>query len=286
MNNAVIYNGFIWLIIYSVCWGELMKSILGVVFFIFPFSGITVCENIRFNEAQKNEEVFYDVSNIVVTAKGRTFFNDLPLDECKSKKFIIKGNKAISYASYNGFQYVSYLDRKGEAHTGWVDSARITKKERLLEHLNLQRSDFAIHFNGYDIKVGGDYSEIIEAFNGLTEMNSENSFVDIFKNIDGIDYKFFPHDFDFIYIESSNLNYNKFKRDFDDYIITKVILKKDVGFSSRGIYVGSKMLDVIKLYGVPVSKKDGAFTYIRDNYMMKFSGSEVVNEIEISINPM
>lgn len=35
-----------------------MKSILGVVFFIFPFSGITACENIRFNEAQKNEEVF------------------------------------------------------------------------------------------------------------------------------------------------------------------------------------------------------------------------------------
>lgn len=50
-----------------------MKSILGVVFFIFPFSGITACENIKFNEVQKNEEVFYDVSNIVVTAKDRTF---------------------------------------------------------------------------------------------------------------------------------------------------------------------------------------------------------------------
>ncbi|MFB2926055.1 hypothetical protein [Aeromonas hydrophila] len=263
-----------------------MKSILCAVFFLYPFSEITACENIRFNEAQKNEEVFYDVSNIVVTAKGRTFFNDLPLDKCKSKKFIINGDKAISYASYNGFQYVSYLDRKGEAHTGWVDSARITKKERLLEHLNVQRSDFSIHFNGYDIKVGGDYSEIIEAFNGLTEMDSENSFVDEFKNIDGVDYKFYPHDFGFIYIESSNLDYNKLKRDFDDYRITKVILKKDVGFSSRGIYVGSKMLDVIKVYGVPVSKKDGAFTYISDNYLMKFSGSEVVNEIEISINPM
>lgn len=50
-----------------------MKSILCVVFFIFPFSGITACENIRFNETQKNEEVFYNVSNIVVTAKERTF---------------------------------------------------------------------------------------------------------------------------------------------------------------------------------------------------------------------
>lgn len=53
------------------------------------------------------------------------------------KKLIINGDKAISYASYNGFQYVSYLDRKGEAHTGWVDSARITKEERLLEHLKV-----------------------------------------------------------------------------------------------------------------------------------------------------
>ena len=50
-----------------------MKSILGIVFFISPFTGITACENIKFNEVQKNEEVFYDVSNIVITAKGRTF---------------------------------------------------------------------------------------------------------------------------------------------------------------------------------------------------------------------
>lgn len=263
-----------------------MKNILCAIFFISTFSGIAACENIRFNEVQKDEEVLYDVSNIVVTSKDRTFFYNMPLDECKSKKFIINGDKAISYASYNGFQYVSYLDRKGEVHTGWVDSSRIAKKEKLSEHLNVQRSDFAIHFNSYDIKIGGDYSEIIEAFNGLTEMDSGNGFVDEFKNIDGVDYKFYPHDFGLIYVESSNLDYNKLKRDFDDYRITKVILKKDVGFSSRGIHVGSKMLDVIKVYGVPVSKKEGAFTYKSDNYMMRFFGSEVVNEIEISINPM
>ncbi|WP_337076786.1 hypothetical protein [Aeromonas dhakensis] len=263
-----------------------MKSILCAVFFLYPFSEITACENARFNEVQKGDKVAYDVSNVVVTSKGRTFFHDMPLDECKSKKFIINGDKAISYASYNGFQYVSYLDRKGEVHTGWVDSTRITKKEKSPEDLNVKKSDFAIHFNGYDIKVGGDYSEVIGAFNGFTEMYSGNVFADVFKNIDGVDYKFYPHDFGFIYRESSNLDYNKLKRDFDDYSITKVTLKKDVGFSSRGIYVGSKMLDVIKVYGVPASKKDDAFTYIRDNYMMKFFGSEVVNEIEISINPM
>lgn len=263
-----------------------MKGILCAVFFLYPFGDITACENTMFNEVQKGNKVAYDVSNFVVTSKGRTFFNDLPFDECKSKKFIINGDMTTSYASYNGFQYVNYLDRKGEVHTGWVDSARITKKEGPLEHLNVQRSDFAIHFNGYDIKVGDDYSEVVGAFNGLTEMDSGNDSVDVFKNINGVDYKFYLHDFGFIYIESSNLNYNKLKRDFDDYRITKVILKKDVGFSSRGIYVGSKMLDVIKVYGVPVSKKDGALTYISDNYMMKFFGSEVVNEIEISINPM
>lgn len=263
-----------------------MKNVIYVFAFFFSFSLQAACESVRFNEVQKNSGVFYDVSNITVTSKGRTFFYDMPLDECKSKKFIINGDKAISYASYNGFQYVGYLDRKGEVHTGWVDSTRITKKEKSPEDLNVKKSDFAIHFNGYDIKVGGDYSEVIGAFNGFTEMYSGNGFADVFKNIDGVDYKFYPHDFGFIYIESSNLDYNKLKRDFDDYRITKVILKKGVGFSSRGIYVGSKMLDVIKVYGVPASKKDDAFTYIRDNYMMKFFGSEVVNEIEISINPM
>lgn len=51
-----------------------MKNILCVVFFIFPFSGIAACENIIFNDIQKDEEVFYEVSNVVVTSKGRTFF--------------------------------------------------------------------------------------------------------------------------------------------------------------------------------------------------------------------
>jgi hypothetical protein len=263
-----------------------MINVIYIFAFFFSFSLQAACESVRFNEVQKKNGVVYDVSNIIVTSKGRTFFYNIPIDECKSKKFIINGDKAISYASSNGFKYVSYLDQKGEAHTGWVDSARITKEENPPEYLNIKRSDFAIHFNGYDIKIGGDYSEIIGAFNGLTEMDSGNGFVDVFKNIDGIDYKFYPHNFGYIYIESSNLDYNKLKRDFDDYRITKVILKKDVGFSSRGIYVGSKMLDVVKVYGVPVSKKDGAFIYISDNYMMKFFGSEVVNEIEISINPM
>lgn len=30
-------------------------------------------------------------------------------------------------------------------------------------------------------------------------MDSGNGFVDEFKNIDGVDYKFYPHDFGFIY---------------------------------------------------------------------------------------
>lgn len=264
-----------------------MKNMLCAVFFLFPCSGITACENIRFNDVRKGgDSIVYDISSVILTSEGRAFFHNIPLDKCKSKKFIINGGKAISYASYDGFQYISYLDRKGEVHTGWVDSASITKQEKLPEYLNIKRSDFAIHFNGYEIKIGSDYSDIIGAFNGITEVDSGNDFVDVFKNFDGIDYKFYPHDFGFIYIESSNLNYNKLKRDFDDYRITKVILKRDVGFSSRGIYVGSKMLDVVKVYGVPVSKKDGAFTYISDNYMMKFLGSEVVKEIEISINPI
>ncbi|MGL6264531.1 hypothetical protein ACSZNL_17715 [Aeromonas jandaei] len=68
-----------------------MKSILGVVFFIFPFSGITACENMKFNEAQKNEEVFYDVSNIVVTAKGRTFLMAFLLMSVSRKNLLLMG---------------------------------------------------------------------------------------------------------------------------------------------------------------------------------------------------
>lgn len=51
-----------------------MKNILCAVFFLYPFSEITACENARFNEVQKGNKVAYDVSNVVVTSKGRTFF--------------------------------------------------------------------------------------------------------------------------------------------------------------------------------------------------------------------
>ncbi|BEE16590.1 hypothetical protein VAWG006_08430 [Aeromonas enteropelogenes] len=265
-----------------------MRSIFSVIFLFFSFSVQAACEKVSFDEIKKSyDNVFYDVSNIIVTSKGRVFFHDFPIDKCKSKKFIINGDKAISYASYNGFQYINYLDRNGEVHTGWIESSRVSKKETSSEYLNIKKNDFSIHFNGHDIKVGASYSEIVGVFDDFSETTDDgNGFLDVFKTINGVDYKFYPHDFDFIYIESSNLNYEKLKRDFDDYRITKIILKKSIGFSSRGIYVGSKMLDVVKVYGVPASKKDGAFIYVSDNYTIKFVGSEVVNEIEVSINPI
>lgn len=70
-----------------------MKSILCAVFFLYPFSEITACENIRFNEAQKNEEVFYDVSNIVVTAKGRTFLMTFLLISVSRKNSLLMGTR-------------------------------------------------------------------------------------------------------------------------------------------------------------------------------------------------
>jgi len=123
-------------------------------------------------------------------------------------------------------------------------------------------------------------------FDNLTEIDNGNKYIDLFRTINGVDYKFYQHDFDPIYIESSNLNYDKIKRDFDDYRITRITLKSDIGFSSRGIFVGSKMLNVLKVYGKPSAIQDGDLIYYYDNKSIRFIGSETVKQIDISINPV
>jgi hypothetical protein len=123
-------------------------------------------------------------------------------------------------------------------------------------------------------------------FANFTEIDSGNKYIDLFRAVNGVDYKFYQHDFGSIYIESSNLNYDKTKRDFDDYRITRITIKGDIGFSSRGIFVGSKMLDVLKVYGKPSAKRDGYLIYDYDNKSISFIGSETVKEIDVSINPV
>lgn len=262
-----------------------MRGAYYILLLFFAFRLQAMCENI--NDLKKGfNSAIYDVSNVFITSKARVFFHSLPIYKCKSKKFIINGDKAISYASYNGFQYVSYLDKKGAVHTGWIESSHISRQDTSLKPLKIEKRDFSIHFNGTDIRIGDSYSEALEAFEKITEIDSGNAFIDLFRTVNGVDYKFYPHDFGFIYIESSNLNYDKLKRDFDDYSITKIVLKRGVGFSNRGISVGSKMLDVLKVYGTPTLKKDGKFIYINTEGTISFTGSETVSEIDIFSNPL
>lgn len=265
-----------------------MKNIFFIVFLLLSFNTLAECEKISFSKIETNtDSVIYDLSDVIVTSKGRTFFYDFPLEKCKSKKvFIINGDKAVSYASHNGFQYINFLDKKGIVHAGWVKSSRISKNGITPDRFNVDGSDLFIGVNGTEIYVDNSYSEIAWVFDNFTEIDSGNTFMDVFKTINGVDYKFYQHDFGSIYIESSNLNYDKIKRDFDDYRITRITLKGDVGFSSRGIFVGSKMLDVLKVYGKPAAEREDALIYYYGNKSITFIGSETVKEIDVSINPL
>lgn len=265
-----------------------MKNIFSLVFLLLSFSAQSECEKMSFSNAETDSEgVSYGLSDVVVTSKGRTYFYDFPLEKCKSKKiFIINGDKAVSYASYNNFQYINFLDRNGKVHAGWVKSPRISKDSASTDNLNVREGDFFIDFNGAEIHIDSSYSDIAWVFANFTEIDSGNKYIDLFRTVNGVDYKFYQHDFGSIYIESSNLNYDKTKRDFDDYRITRITIKGDIGFSSRGIFVGSKMLDVLKVYGKPSAKRDGYLIYDYDNKSISFIGSETVKEIDVSINPV
>lgn len=121
-----------------------MKNIFSLVFLLLSFSAQSECEKMSFSNAEADSEgVNYGLSDVVVTSKGRTYFYDFPLEKCKSKKiFIINGDKAVSYASYNNFQYINFLDRNGKIHAGWVKSPRISKDSASIDNLNVREGDF------------------------------------------------------------------------------------------------------------------------------------------------
>ncbi|MGL5813245.1 MAG: hypothetical protein ACRCYW_07945 [Aeromonas sp.] len=259
-----------------------------IVFLFFASSSYAACENIiSLWKKFENKHVEYDTFDVTVTSQGRTSFYIYPLDECESKNvFIIKGDKAVSYASYNGFQYINYVDKNGAVHAGWVKSSRIDVSDIKIKNIDVNKNDFFIYYDGFEVNIDTNYEKLYPELKNNTEAGDVIKFMNVFRTINGVDYKFFIHDFSSIYMESSNLNYDKTKRDFDDYRISKIILNKHNGFSSRGIYIGSKMSDVLSIYGKPVGNEVGVYSYMYYNKSIRFTGSDAVNTIEVEIKPL
>lgn len=67
------------------------------------------------------------VSNHIITGKGRAYFYSAPNSACKSSQlFVVPGDTVIAYAEYQEFTSVLYIHPKTGAQTdGWLPSARL-----------------------------------------------------------------------------------------------------------------------------------------------------------------
>lgn len=266
-----------------------MKHKLLIIFALISFRTYAICENISSFELQ-SEHVKYEPSSVFITSEGRAFLYAYPFNECASKLFIINKDKVISYASYKNFRYINYINKKGVVISGWIKSSQIGLPKEKINHLKVNENDFFIYSNGTEIHLNSDYANVAKKLFLYKDSTINNTFMNEFRAINGVDYKFYPHDFGSLYIESSNLNYDKENRDFDDYRITKIIIDNQDRFSvsSRGISLGSKISDVLKVYGKPEGDRENQhkIQYRHKNMSIIFIGDSVIERIELEMHPI
>lgn len=119
------------------------------------------------------------------------------------------------------------------------------------------------------------------------ENKVENNFVG-FVNDGEYEYKYYIHKYDGFDIYVSNANYQKKGRSFDEYYISQITLKSSDFRTPRGITIGSKMDDVVKLYGqgqrVVGNNNTVTLTYRTRDMEIGFSFDQQQKVKEITIN--
>ncbi|MGL4823737.1 MAG: hypothetical protein ACRC2W_12295 [Plesiomonas shigelloides] len=266
-----------------------MKNISFILFLLMSSNVFAGCEIIKHSDFKMNG-IRYEESNGVILSSGRSFFYTYPDEKCMLKnKFIIQNDRVVSYASLNEYIYVNYMGKNGLVSAGWIKASRARLEKSISAPLEINNNDLFIYHDGIEINLGSDYSMIADKIKKHKPVGYEDVFMNEFRTIGGVDYKYYTHDFDGLYIESSNVFYDKENRDFDDYRITKIMVSKSdgVSFSSRGISVGSTMLNVIKQYGQPISKcGKSEVCYYYKNKKISFIGKDIVESIKLEVESM
>lgn len=73
-----------------------------------------------------------------ITAGGRAWFYSQPDEQCKTERFIIRGDRVLQYRKQGEFAYVNYINSKNKVVDGWIKLSLLEKADEQKNMLNYQ----------------------------------------------------------------------------------------------------------------------------------------------------
>ena len=111
---------------------------------------------------------------------------------------------------------------------------------------SLSDKDYSLMIKGEVFSLGDKWTEAKKNKAGNELSNNYVGEVEI----NSTSYRFYQHDYDGYVIYSSNIYYDKEKRDIDEYIVSQISLKsRSMLTTYRGVKIGDPLSLLIKKYG-------------------------------------
>lgn len=203
--------------------------------------------------------------------------------------FIIKGDTFTSYLKSDNFLFGNYKAVDGGISSGWIsgiDLEKLSNEQKANE--NISSNDFKFFTSYKEITLGDYYPEFYNYW-GKCEINKQPDIgiTGNFEEINGINYKYFDHYWDGLYIKTSNINREQLKNDFDWYHITEINVLNDKYMTNHGIYVGMKENEIVNAYGDCHKKNSNSCSYSYKNNKLTFNISNgVITSIDMEELPL
>lgn len=260
-------------------------TILMILFTFSPlFSGLTIAKYlaIDFNSNFADNGTVY--SKTVQTAK-RSYFYLSPTNDCKEKDlFLIKGDKVTSYMAYNGFEFISYINKGGGIVSGWMLSSNLIN-ETTSNIIKINKNDFFIYTTKGQVALDSSFETFYKSW-GQHQENQESD-EHYFITTGTTPYKAFYRAYPDFNLIISNTNHAIKNRDFDDYRISTIKLTNGRTITSRGAHIGSTRESVLNKYGHPNEEENKELAYIVSDMKLDFvfNESSLVSSITLEITP-
>ena len=169
-----------------------------------------------------------------------------------------------------------------------------SKQEKEIKPLN--ESDFTVTDGVNTITLDSSYNNFETTETEINTGDSEDNFVGEI-TVGEYNYKTYFHQFNDFKIYISNTNYPYKNDDQDTYYVTQIDLLSNKFITTRGVYVGAKIDEVLEMYGEgekisdtddQEENNDQELIYQFDNYVLSFiyNNEEVVDQISLYVLPI
>ncbi|RUT65130.1 hypothetical protein CKG00_00950 [Morganella morganii] len=211
---------------------------------------------------------------------GRAWFYSQPDEQCKTDRFIIRGDRVLQYRRQGDFAYVNYINSKKKVAEGWIKLSLLEKADEQNNTLNYEDFIWSSD-NGEADFLGKPLSDNIVS--RWLDQQKENISVpplhDFFREFE---LWHFDTGDTIVTVAGTNVIIEKRTGEPDKYI-SGITFKNNRYKTRRGIAAGDTYQDMVKAYGnvYQISPDDNCYYYSWFDRQLGFCFGEnrVITEI-------